>query len=93
MQLWRRPRPTQTTAIRSDAWVGCCARRGCGSGWAARRSVTTTGAFKFNTNGYPIQDFYLTKVAKRPDGKFQTEIVEKVFSNAGDRYAKDCPAR
>src|SRR5712672_3244709 len=48
------------------------------------------GGFKFNTNGYPIQDFYLTKVAKRPDGKFQTEIVEKVFENYGDRYAKDC---
>ena len=48
------------------------------------------GPFKFNTNGYPIQDFYLTKVAKRPDGKFQTEIAEKVFTNYGDRYAKDC---
>lgn len=52
------------------------------------------GSFKFNTNGYPIQNFYLTKVAKRPDGKFQTEIVEKVFSDYGDSYAKDCkPAR
>ncbi|WOH84347.1 ABC transporter substrate-binding protein [Bradyrhizobium sp. BEA-2-5] len=51
------------------------------------------GTFKFNTNGYPIQDFYLTKVAKRPDGKFQTEIVQKVFSNYGDRYAKDCAAK
>lgn len=48
------------------------------------------GGFKFNTNGYPIQDFYLTKVAKRADGKFQTEIVQKVFENYGDRYAKDC---
>src|SRR5438128_3377258 len=48
------------------------------------------GGFKFNTNGYPIQNFYLTKVAKRPDGKFQTEIVEKVFENYADRYAKDC---
>jgi branched-chain amino acid transport system substrate-binding protein len=51
------------------------------------------GSFKFNTNGYPIQDFYLTKVAKRPDGKFQTEIVQKVFENYGDRYAKDCAAK
>lgn len=50
------------------------------------------GSFKFNTNGYPIQDFYLTKVAKRPDGKFQTEIVQKIFENYGDRYAKDCKA-
>src|SRR2546421_671961 len=48
------------------------------------------GGFKFNTNGYPIQNFYLTKVAKRPDGKFQTEIAEKVFENYGDRYAKEC---
>jgi branched-chain amino acid transport system substrate-binding protein len=48
------------------------------------------GGFKFNSNGYPIQDFYLTKVAKRPDGKFQTEIAQKVFENYGDRYAKDC---
>jgi branched-chain amino acid transport system substrate-binding protein len=51
------------------------------------------GGFKFNTNGYPIQDFYLTKVAKRADGKFQTEIVEKVFSNDADHYAKDCAAK
>jgi branched-chain amino acid transport system substrate-binding protein len=48
------------------------------------------GGFKFNINGYPIQDFYLTKVAKRTDGKFQTEIVQKVFENYADRYAKDC---
>ncbi len=48
------------------------------------------GDFKFNVNNYPIQDFYLVKVAKRPDGKFQTEIVEKVFDDYGDVYAKDC---
>jgi branched-chain amino acid transport system substrate-binding protein len=50
------------------------------------------GDFKFNVNGYPIQDFYLVKVAKRPDGKFQTEIVEKVFDDYGDVYAKECKA-
>ncbi len=27
------------------------------------------GDFKFNTNHYPVQDFYVVKVAKRPDGK------------------------
>ena len=48
------------------------------------------GKFKFNTNHYPVQDFYLVKVAKRPDGKFQTEIVEKVFTDLTDQYAKDC---
>lgn len=48
------------------------------------------GPFKFNVNGYPIEDFYLTKVVKRADGKFQTEIVEKVFANNADSYAKNC---
>jgi branched-chain amino acid transport system substrate-binding protein len=51
------------------------------------------GAFKFNNNHYPIQNFYLTKVAKRPDGKYQTEIVKTVFTNYGDSYAKDCPMK
>lgn len=50
------------------------------------------GAFKFSPNGYPIQDFYLVKAAKRPDGKYQTEIVEKVFTAQADIYAKDCAA-
>ena len=48
------------------------------------------GGFRFNTNHYPIQDFYLVKVAKRSDGKYQTEIVQKVFENYSDPHAKDC---
>lgn len=51
------------------------------------------GDFKFNTNHYPIQDFYLVKVAKRPDGKFQTEIVQKIFDDYPDQHVKDCPMK
>jgi branched-chain amino acid transport system substrate-binding protein len=51
------------------------------------------GGFKFNTNHYPIQDFYLVKVAKRADGKYQTEIVQKVFANYADPHVKDCPMK
>ncbi len=51
------------------------------------------GGFKFNTNHYPIQDFYLVKVAKRPDGKFETQIVKKVFENDTDPHVKDCPMK
>ncbi len=51
------------------------------------------GNFKFNNNHYPIQDFYLVKVAKRPDGKYQTEIAEKVFTDYADPHAKDCPMK
>jgi branched-chain amino acid transport system substrate-binding protein len=31
------------------------------------------------------------KAAKRPDGKFQTEIVQRVISNFADSYARECP--
>ena len=48
------------------------------------------GDFKFNKNHYPVQDFYLLKVAKRSDGKFQTEIEKKVFEDQGDSYASEC---
>ena len=48
------------------------------------------GPFKFNSNGFPVQDFYLVKVAKRADGKFETQIVQKIFAAQGDAYAKDC---
>jgi branched-chain amino acid transport system substrate-binding protein len=48
------------------------------------------GAFKFGANHYPVQDFYLVKVAQRADGKFETEIVQKVFENYTDPYVKDC---
>jgi branched-chain amino acid transport system substrate-binding protein len=51
------------------------------------------GSFKFNTNHYPIQDFYLVKVAKRQDGKFQTEIDKKIFTDYADPHAKDCPMK
>ncbi len=51
------------------------------------------GKFKFGTNNYPIQDFYLTKVAKRADGKYQTEIAQKVFSDYTDVYAAECPMK
>jgi branched-chain amino acid transport system substrate-binding protein len=50
------------------------------------------GDFKFGPNGFPVQDFYLVKAAKRPDGRFQTEIVEKVFDDYTDAYAKECAA-
>ena len=52
--------------------------------------VSLRGGFKFNNNNYPIQDFYLVKVAKRADGKFQTEIEKKIFSDYADTHAKDC---
>ncbi|KKX31562.1 ABC transporter substrate-binding protein [Rhizobium sp. LC145] len=47
------------------------------------------GNFKFNTNQHPIQDIYVTEVVK--DGDVLTnKTVEKIFTDHGDAYAKDC---
>lgn len=48
------------------------------------------GNFKFNTNHYPIQDFYQVKVVKVADDKYATSIDKKVFTNYSDPHAKDC---
>jgi branched-chain amino acid transport system substrate-binding protein len=61
---------------------------------AALRKANFTsvrGPFKFSRNGYPVQDFYLTKVGKRADGKYETQIVEKIFSDYADPYVSECP--
>ena len=67
-------------------------------GWAARglrkRISIAARGFKFNNNGYPIQNYYITKVAvKRPDGKYQTEIVQTVFKDDVDPHGKECPLK
>jgi branched-chain amino acid transport system substrate-binding protein len=48
------------------------------------------GQFSLGANHFPVQDFYLTKVVKRADGKFATSFVEKVFDDYKDNYAAEC---
>jgi len=48
------------------------------------------GAFKFNTNHYPIQDVIVTGVGQRADGRFQTEYKETIYTNDADPYAGEC---
>lgn len=48
------------------------------------------GDFTFGKNHFPIQDFYLTKVVKREDGRYATSIVEKIFDDYQDNYVNDC---
>lgn len=48
------------------------------------------GKFAFGSNQFPVQDFWVVEVARRPDGKFQTETRQKVFENDVDAYAAEC---
>jgi branched-chain amino acid transport system substrate-binding protein len=52
--------------------------------------ASVRGSFRFGVNHYPVEDFYLCKVVKRPDGKYQTETVRKVLSGETDSYAAEC---
>jgi branched-chain amino acid transport system substrate-binding protein len=51
---------------------------------------TVRDSFRFGQNHYPIQDFWLCKVVRRPDGKLATEAVRKVLSSDVDPYAAEC---
>ena len=50
----------------------------------------TRGAFKFNNNQHPIQDWYEVKAVKGADGKVALETVGKVLEGHKDAYAQDC---
>ncbi|MCA0404525.1 MAG: ABC transporter substrate-binding protein [Proteobacteria bacterium] len=51
------------------------------------------GAFKFNRNGFPVQDQFVVKAVKRADGQFVTESVAKVFTAHQDAYVGECPLK
>jgi branched-chain amino acid transport system substrate-binding protein len=48
------------------------------------------GAFKYNKNHFPIQDFYLLRIGKDKDGNFVRMIEKKVFDDHADSYADQC---
>jgi len=51
------------------------------------------GEFRFNTNHYPVQDFYLLEMVRRDDGLFQTSVARRILDNHTDAYAEDCRMR
>ena len=63
------------------------------AGLRAADFASVRGNFKFGVNHYPVQDFWLLRVAKRADGKFQTETVRKVLENNVDPWAAECRMR
>jgi branched-chain amino acid transport system substrate-binding protein len=48
------------------------------------------GKFQFNVNHHPIEDFYLLKGVKEPNGDVQMHIVQKVFEKHKDAYWQQC---
>jgi branched-chain amino acid transport system substrate-binding protein len=86
------------TTLILDAAVGAAGER-----WSdkaafrdALRGVaieTTRGSFRFNSNHFPIQDYYVREVVKGPDGVITNRVVQKVFEDHADAYAGECGMR
>jgi branched-chain amino acid transport system substrate-binding protein len=53
--------------------------------------ASTRGKFSYNTNHFPIQNFYLLKAVTGPAGQDPVmEIQKTVFANHKDSYYKEC---
>ena len=48
------------------------------------------GAFKFNKNQMPIQNYYLRVVAKDNQGRIVNKTIGTIFKDHGDAYVQDC---
>jgi branched-chain amino acid transport system substrate-binding protein len=48
------------------------------------------GPFKYNTNHFPIENFYLLRIAKADDGGYVRRIQKVVFADHADAYAAEC---
>jgi branched-chain amino acid transport system substrate-binding protein len=48
------------------------------------------GAFKFNVNQIPIQNFYLRQVVKEPSGRITNKLIGIVLASHADAYASAC---
>ena len=51
---------------------------------------STRGNFKFNSNHFPIQNFYLREAVEDSEGRWTTKVVDTVYTDHADTYAADC---
>jgi branched-chain amino acid transport system substrate-binding protein len=56
----------------------------------AAKFQSVRGAFKFNRNHYPIQNYYLRVVGKDAQGRLVNKTLATVFKDHGDAYVQDC---
>ena len=56
----------------------------------AARFASVRGAFKFNRNQYPIQNYVLRVVGRDTQGRLVNKTIATVFKDHGDAYVQDC---
>lgn len=56
----------------------------------AAKFDSVRGNFKFNSNQFPIQDYYLRVITQDSKGRVTNRTLGAVFKNHGDAYVSDC---
>lgn len=56
----------------------------------AAKFDSVRGTFKFNTNHFPIQDYYLRVITRDAKGRVTNRTLGTVFKNHADAYAANC---
>jgi branched-chain amino acid transport system substrate-binding protein len=56
----------------------------------AARFDSVRGAFRFNRNQMPIQNYYLRVVGKDAQGRLVNKTIGTIFKDHGDAYVQDC---
>jgi branched-chain amino acid transport system substrate-binding protein len=56
----------------------------------AAKFDSVRGAFKFNSNHFPVQDYYLRVITKDSKGRVTNRTLSSVFKGHADAYAASC---
>jgi branched-chain amino acid transport system substrate-binding protein len=55
--------------------------------------ASVRGPYRYGNNHFPIQNFYLQQVEKKPDGGFEIKTVATIFKDHQDHYHDKCPMK
>ena len=56
----------------------------------AAKFASVRGKFKFNTNHYPVQDYFLRVVRKDEKGRITNKLMGTIFTDHADAYVGEC---
>jgi branched-chain amino acid transport system substrate-binding protein len=56
----------------------------------AAKFASVRGKFKFNSNHYPVQDYFLRVVRKDPQGRITNKLMGTIFTDHADAYVGEC---
>ena len=55
--------------------------------------ASVRGPYRYGNNHFPIQNFYLQKVVKKPGGGYEIDTVTTILKDHQDRYHDKCPMK